>query len=379
MKKLLTALALLAPALLSFAASAADKAAAPVTAKVADTAPGLGMAKPWQMNFQAPATPVMERLEDAHQILLYLIIAISVFVLMAMIYICVRFRRKANPVASKTTHNITLEIIWTTIPILILIAIAIPSLRLHYYMQRAVNPEMTLKVVGYQWYWHYDYPDQGGFGFDSYIKKGNDLKEGDTRLLAVDNRVVVPVDTTVRVLVTGADVIHSWAVPAFGVKRDGVPGRLNETWFKATKIGTYFGQCSELCGVGHGFMPIVVDVVSKEDFTAWAAKKREDAGIPPADAAKPADKAKTNEAPLAKPESAETKNPNARIDEQKENSKKTGEGKPSKPAPAAKQPDEGTKAKTDAKKSDDKPAKDEKPAKKDTKKSEDKDEDSEDK
>ena len=155
--------------------------------------------------------------------------------------------------------------------------IAIPSLRLHYYMQRVVEPELTLKVVGYQWYWHYEYPDQGGFGFDSYLKKGNDVKEGEHRMLAVDNHVVVPVDSTVRVLVTGADVIHSWAVPAFGVKRDGVPGRLNETWFKATKIGTFYGQCSELCGVGHGFMPIVVDVVSKDDFKAWADKKKAEA------------------------------------------------------------------------------------------------------
>jgi len=241
--------------------------------------PGLGLAKPWQMNFQEPVTPVMERLITMHDYLLYLITGISVFVLLVMIYICLRFRRKANPVPSTTTHNTTLEIIWTTIPILILIAIAIPSLRLHYFMQHPVNPEMTLKVVGHQWYWHYEYPDQGGFSYDSYLKKGNDLKEGDLRLLTVDNSLVVPVDTTIRVLVTGADVIHAFSVPAFGIKRDGIPGRLNETWFKAEKIGTYYGQCSELCGVGHGFMPIVVDVVSKEDFAAWSGKKREEAGI----------------------------------------------------------------------------------------------------
>ena len=221
----------------------------------------------------------MERLVTMHSMLLYLIIFISLFVLAVMVLICVKFNRRANPVPSKTTHNTLLEIIWTTIPILILIVIAIPSLRLHYYMQRPVDPEMTLKVVGYQWYWHYEYPDQGGFGFDSYMKKGADLKESDIRLLAVDNRLVVPVDTTIRVLVTGADVIHAFAVPAFGVKRDGVPGRLNETWFKAEKIGTYYGQCSELCGVGHGFMPIVIDVVSKEDFTKWSEKKRQEAGI----------------------------------------------------------------------------------------------------
>lgn len=337
MKKFVSALGTLVISLFGFGAYAQDGA------------PMVGLATPWELNFQPPATIVMERLENMHNYLLYLIVAISLFVLFVMIYICVRFRRAANPVPSKTTHNVLLEIIWTTIPILILIAIAIPSLRLHYFMQRAVDPEMTLKVVGYQWYWHYDYPDQGGFGFDSYIKKGNDLKKNDIRLLAVDNRVVVPVDTTIRVLVTGADVIHAWAVPAFGVKRDGVPGRLNETWFKANKLGTFYGQCSELCGVGHGFMPIVVDVVSKEDFAAWSAQKREAAGIPAPNAdGKPSTTTKGDKktAPLAKPESAEDKNPNARIDEQKASSRKTGEGKPSKSAPSVKEPEEGTQATT---------------------------------
>jgi cytochrome c oxidase subunit II len=209
-----------------------------------------------------------------HDFLLIIITLITIFVLLAMIFICVRFRRSANPNPSKTTHNTLLEIIWTTIPIIILLVIAVPSLRLHYYMQKVVEPEMTLKVVGYQWYWNYEYPDHGNIKFDSYMKKGADLKEGDLRLLTVDNNLVVPVDTTIKVLVTGGDVIHAFAVPAFGIKRDGVPGRLNETWFKATKTGTFYGQCSELCGVGHGFMPIVVEVVSKEDFKAWTEKKK---------------------------------------------------------------------------------------------------------
>lgn len=237
------------------------------------------VAKPWQLNFQDPASPVMEKLVFTHDLLLVLITAISVFVLLAIIYICVRFNKKANPVASKTTHNVKLEVIWTVIPILILVAIAIPSLRLHYFMEDDVEAEMTLKVVGYQWYWHYDYPDHGNFGFDSYMKKKEDLKEGEHRLLAVDNHVVVPVDTKVRVLLTAGDVIHAWAMPAFGVKRDAVPGRLNSSWFKATKVGRYYGQCSELCGIGHGFMPIVVDVVSKEDFAAWVKEKQKAAGI----------------------------------------------------------------------------------------------------
>lgn len=247
-----------------------------------------GIAKPWQLNFQEAATPVMEQLHDMHNFLLAICFIIPIFVLTMLVYICIRFSRKRNPVASKNSHNTKLEIIWTVIPILILVTIAIPSLRLHYFMERDVDADMTIKVVGYQWYWHYEYPDAGGVNFDSYILKDKDLKAGDYRLLAVDNRLVVPVDTKVKVLVTGADVIHAFAVPAFGVKRDAVPGRLNETWFKATKIGTFYGQCSELCGVGHGFMPIVIDVVSKEDFSKWIASKKKDAGI---DNEKPADKA----------------------------------------------------------------------------------------
>lgn len=247
------------------------------------------IARPWQLGFQDPASPVMEKLVGIHDgFLLWLITAISVFVLVLLIYICVKFNRKAHPVPSKTAHNTRLEIIWTVIPVLILVVIAIPSLRIHYFMQRVVEPEMTLKVTGYQWYWHYEYPDHGGINFDSYMKKKEDLKEGEHRLLAVDNRLVVPVDTKVRVLLTGADVIHAFAVPAFGIKRDAMPGRLNETWFLAEKEGTYYGQCSELCGVGHGFMPIVIDVVSKDEFAKWVKEKQKEAGIAPAAAAKQA-------------------------------------------------------------------------------------------
>jgi cytochrome c oxidase subunit II len=240
------------------------------------------LAAPWQLGFSPPATPVMEQLYRLHdQFLLIIITAICVFVLAFMLYICVRFRRSKHPVPSKTAHNTQLEVLWTVIPILILVVIAIPSLRAHYYMQDAVNPDMTIKVTGYQWYWHYDYPDHGGFGFDSYMKKKEDLKEGDHRLLAVDNQLVVPVDTKVQVLVTAADVIHAWTVPVFGIKRDAVPGRLNEMWFTATKTGRFYGQCSELCGVGHGFMPIVVDVVSKDEFNSWVKTKQQEAGVSP--------------------------------------------------------------------------------------------------
>jgi len=262
-----------------------------------------GIAKPWQLGFQTPASPVMEKLFEMHNFLLVVITVITIFVLILLTYICIRFRRKANPVPSKTTHNTKIEIIWTVIPVLILVVIAIPSLRLHYYMQKVVDPELTLKVVGYQWYWHYEYPDQGGFGYDSYIKKTG-LAPDEHRLLAVDNHVVVPVDTKVRELLTGAYVIHSWAMPAFGVKRDAVPGRLNETWFEATKLGRFYGQCSELCGVGHGFMPIVVDVVSKDDFKAWVKKKQDEAGIDPNAVAK-AKAGAENATPVVKPVSAE--------------------------------------------------------------------------
>jgi cytochrome c oxidase subunit II len=235
-----------------------------------------GHAVPKQWNFQPAATDVMQRLTNLHNGLEIVAFAISVFVLVLMIIVVVRFSEKRNPTPSKTTHNTVVEIIWTVVPILILIGIAIPSMRLHYDMSYVENPEMTLKVTGQQWYWHYDYPDQGGISFDSYLVKEEDQKPGDLRLLTTDNKVVVPVDTTIRVLMTGGDVIHSWAMPAFGVKRDTVPGRLNETWFRANKTGIFFGQCSELCGVGHGFMPIEVHVVSKEAFKAWVeeAKKK---------------------------------------------------------------------------------------------------------
>lgn len=243
-----------------------------------------GMATPWQLNLQLPASPVMEKLYNLHTGLLILITVITIFVLLLLAYTCIRFRAKNNPVPSKTTHNTLIEFIWITIPILILGAIFVPSLRIHYYMDKAPNAEMTLKVVGYQWYWGYEYPDNGDVSYESRIipdptKKLSKAEEaailqGEPRLLTVDNPAIVPVDTNVRVLITASDVIHSWSVPAFGVKMDAVPGRVNETWFKATEVGTYRGQCSQLCGVWHGFMPVVVKVVSKEDFAKWVADKK---------------------------------------------------------------------------------------------------------
>ena len=227
--------------------------------------------KPWQMNFQEAATPVMEDIVSFHNLLLVIETLIVLFVLGLMLVIIIKFNSKANPVPSKTTHNTLLEVAWTVVPIAVLMVVTVPSMQLLFFMDKAKNPEMTLKITGHQWFWSYQYPDNGNFEFDSNIIDEEDLKEGQIRLLEVDERVVLPVDTEIRLLMTSDDVLHNWAIPSFGVKMDTVPGRTNESWIKVTKIGTYYGQCSELCGVNHGFMPIRVDVVSKAEFAKWAA------------------------------------------------------------------------------------------------------------
>jgi cytochrome c oxidase subunit 2 len=231
-----------------------------------------GMAHPWQMYYQKAASPVMEELEWLHNYVFIIITIITIVVTVLLAYVCIRFREKKNPKPHRFAHNTLVEIIWTALPIIILIAIGIPSVRAHYQYtdnENIINnPDLTLKVTGNQWYWSYEYPDFG-IKYDSNIVKDADLKQGEPRLLMVDNPVVVPVNKVVRVQMTSADVIHSWAMPAFGVKQDVIPGRLNETWFKADKEGIYFGQCSELCGKYHGFMPIMVKVVSDEDFKKW--------------------------------------------------------------------------------------------------------------
>ena len=182
---------------------------------------------------------------------------------------------KRNPVPTRTTHNTLIEVIWTAVPVIILVIIAVPSFKQLYLNDVIPEADMTIKAIGHQWYWTYEYPDNGKFSFDSNMIASDQLKKGQVRLLETDTVVVVPVNATVRVQVTADDVLHAWAIPAFGVKIDAVPGRLNETWFKATREGTYYGQCSELCGVNHGFMPIRVDVVSKGKFDAWVAKQRQ--------------------------------------------------------------------------------------------------------
>jgi len=234
----------------------------------------IGMAAPGEMGFQQAATPVMHDIESFHRFVLYIITAIVFLVTALLVIVIVRFNRKANPVPSKTSHNTLIEVIWTVAPVMILMAIAIPSFRLLYKELIIPPAQLTIKATGNQWYWSYEYPDEGDISFDANLVPDDELKPGQPRLLTTDEVVVVPVNEVVRVIVTGADVIHSWAVPAFGVKIDAIPGRLNETWFQAEKTGTYYGQCSELCGQGHAFMPIEIKVVSKEDFDAWVAKKK---------------------------------------------------------------------------------------------------------
>lgn len=237
---------------------------------------GLGQPSSWQLGLQQSATPVMENIVWFHDFLLYIITAITAFVLALLVVVIVRFNARANPIPSRTTHNTLIEIAWTIIPIVILMIIAVPSFKLLFFQLNIPAADLTVKATGKQWYWSYNYPDNGQIEFDSLMLKEGERKEGQPRLLAVDNEMVVPVNKTVRVITTGADVIHSFAVPSFGIKIDAVPGRINETWFKATREGVYYGQCSELCGKDHAYMPIAVRAVSEQAFAAWLeeAKKK---------------------------------------------------------------------------------------------------------
>jgi len=232
--------------------------------------------KPWQLGFQPPATEVMDRLSAFHDVLLIIITLIAAFVLGLLVYVMWRFNQQRNPLPSRTSHNTVIEMLWTVVPVLILISIAIPSFKLMYYMDRVPNPEMTIKVTGHQWYWSYEYPDQGGLVFDSNFIPEDQLKPAQKRLLDVDNPLVVPADTIIRVLVTGTDVIHSWFMPSFGVQEYAIVGRLNESWMKIDHPGTYYGQCNQICGVNHAFMPIKVEAMAKDAFQRWLvdAKKK---------------------------------------------------------------------------------------------------------
>ena len=229
----------------------------------------------WQLGFQKAASETMRDIVNFHdKLLLPIIIAISVFVLFLMVYACIRFRASANPVPSKRTHNVAVEVLWTLIPCLILIVMAVPSFKILYKQDAIPKADLTIKAIGYQWYWGYEYPDENII-FESYMVEDKDLRPDQPRLLAVDNEVVVPVNKVVKVLITANDVLHAWALPSFGVKRDAVPGRINETWFKAEKVGTYYGQCSELCGIKHAFMPITVKVVTDEEYEDWLSEAKE--------------------------------------------------------------------------------------------------------
>jgi cytochrome c oxidase subunit 2 len=233
----------------------------------------------WQLGFQQAATPVKERIADFHNELLIIITLITLFVMGLLGYVIVRFNARANPVPTRTTHNTLIEVVWTVVPVLILVIVAIPSFKLMYYMDRTQKADMTIKVTGHQWYWSYEYPDAGDIGFDSNIIADTDLKPGQKRLLDVDNRLVVPVGANVRVLIAGSDVMHSWFIPSFGVQMYAVVGRLNETWFNVEYEGVYYGQCNQICGVNHAFMPIVVEAVSKDGFAKWVDEKKKQARI----------------------------------------------------------------------------------------------------
>lgn len=242
--------------------------------------------EPWQMGFQPAATDIMAQIRWFEGYTLWFIVPITLFVLGLLGWVIVRYSRKANPVPSSTSHNTTIEVVWTVAPVVLLLMLAVPSFQLltNQYTPPS-EPEITVKAVGYQWYWGYEYQSEEGEDvvFDQIMLKEDeraDFNKTDIdaypRLLAVDNELIVPVDTTVRVLVTAADVLHSWAMPAFGVKMDAVPGRLNETWFHVDKPGLYYGQCSELCGKDHAFMPIAVRVVEQADYDAWLETAKAD-------------------------------------------------------------------------------------------------------
>jgi cytochrome c oxidase subunit 2 len=240
----------------------------------------LDAAEPWQTGFQDPATPVMEGIINLHNDIMFFLIVIGCLVGWVLFRTCLGYDESIYTTPSKVVHGTTIEIVWTITPALVLMIIAVPSFALLYAMDEIIDPAITLKIVGHQWYWSYEYSDYCADGsepiaFDAYMLPEEDLEPGNLRLLEVDNRVVLPVDTHVRLIITAADVLHCWAMPSFGVKMDACPGRLNQTSVFIKREGTYYGQCSEICGVNHGFMPIVVDAVSLEDYVRWISSKIE--------------------------------------------------------------------------------------------------------
>ncbi len=238
---------------------------------------GLGVPTNWGIDLQNPISEVAKDVYDMHFFVLIIITLITLFVLALLLWVCYRYSEKNNKTPSKTVHNTLIEILWTAIPVLILVVIAVPSFKLLYKQDVIPEPDLTIKAIGYQWYWGYEYPDHGNFSYEAFMLQGEDEVEDGRpfkRMLTTDTIVVVPVNKIVRVQVTAADVLHSWAVPAFSVKTDAVPGRLNETWFKAEKTGIYYGMCSELCGVNHQSMPIEIHVVTENEFEQWVAESQ---------------------------------------------------------------------------------------------------------
>jgi len=235
-----------------------------------------GEPKPWQIGFQDPGSPTMVHITQFHSLLLWVISAISLFVLILLVWVIYRYRESRSPTPSRTTHNTLVEVMWTVVPVIILVLVFIPSYRLLAYVDKVADADMTLKVIGHQWYWSYEYPDHGNFTFDALLVPVEDLEDKSKRLMETDNHVVLPVGKKIRLLLTSEDVIHSWGVPSLGIKLDTVPGRLNETWVEISQEGLYYGFCSELCGVNHSFMPIAIEAVSEADFNAWVEKAKQE-------------------------------------------------------------------------------------------------------
>ncbi len=251
-------------------------AAVTALAGIAEAQDFVGTSAPWQVGLREAASPTMERINSFHNFLLYVILVISAFVLLLLMYIMIRFRAARNPNPSKNTHNTLLEVVWTVVPILILVVIAVPSFRLLYFADRTTEAEMTIKAIGNQWFWSYEYPDHDNLAFEAIMVEDEDIQAGQIRLLSTDNDVVLPVGTNIRILTTANDVIHAFALPNLGIKLDAVPGRINETWVRIEREGMYYGMCSELCGVRHGFMPIAVRAVSKAEFARWVEEAKEE-------------------------------------------------------------------------------------------------------
>ena len=270
--------------LIGIVGSACGLLMAGVGSALAQGAGQVGAPVPWGMGLQQSGGPIKDAISSFNSLVFIIIVAITIFVALLLAYVMWRFRAEANPNPSRTSHNTTLEIAWTVIPVLILVVIAIPSFRLIYYQDRAVDADMTINVQGRQWYWHYAYPEHGNFSFDSYPIQTADLQPGQIRNLDVDNPLVIPVGASVRILTTGQDVIHSFFMPSLGVQKYTIPGRTLETWMKADRPGVYYGQCNQICGVNHWFMPIVVRAVPQAEFEAWVAQSRTRfaQGLPPA-------------------------------------------------------------------------------------------------